>query len=239
MPPKSRRPKIPSEFYRAVDPLFLSLIALIGDQGELNKKSERDIREVQKQIDDLIRGVNSRLGERSDWVLARYAIVCWIDDVVINSECDGNNWWKNNPLERLLYPDELPDAAIKFFQKGDEAARLPGAEALSVFVVCLVLGFKGAYLDAEGDSNSPQYQRLKDIKCPPTRAEWLDQKRARLKKLRERRPEPEPEPIVGDPTPLMGSQLLIQRGLLAVVLSVVAGYVYFFVFQSTQAKLGQ
>lgn len=77
---------------------------------------------------------------------AKYAFCAAVDETVLSSRMDIRDTWERHPLQLALFGDQL--AGEHFFDKL-EAARNGGASrinALEIFHMCLLLGFKGRYL---------------------------------------------------------------------------------------------
>ncbi|MDR2925058.1 MAG: type IVB secretion system protein IcmH/DotU [Azoarcus sp.] len=77
---------------------------------------------------------------------AKYAFCAVVDEAVLTSQTDIREQWECRPLQLALFGDQL--AGEHFFDKL-EAARNSGAarlNALEVFHMCLLVGFKGRYL---------------------------------------------------------------------------------------------
>ena len=92
-------------------------------------------------------GAEARLGQRPDWQLAKYALVSWIDEVMLEAPWDGHAWWNENVLEVEMFNQRL--AHEDFYLRARDAGSLPQRDALEVFYVCVVLGFRGLYRDPE------------------------------------------------------------------------------------------
>jgi type VI secretion system protein ImpK len=74
----------------------------------------------------------------------RYALVCWLDDIMIA----GTAWkeeWTGFTLEQALYGTR--DRAWQFWFQADRAAREGRTDALEAFFLCAMLGFRGEKLD--------------------------------------------------------------------------------------------
>jgi len=76
----------------------------------------------------------------------KYAFCAAIDEAVLSSQMNIRASWERRPLQLILFGDQL--AGEHFFDKL-EAARNGGGHrinALEVFHMCLLIGFKGRYL---------------------------------------------------------------------------------------------
>lgn len=77
---------------------------------------------------------------------AKYALCAAIDETILSTPNPIRDIWERRPLQLALFGDQL--AGEHFFDKVDNA-RNGGASrinALEVFHMCLLLGFKGKYL---------------------------------------------------------------------------------------------
>jgi type VI secretion system protein ImpK len=130
------------KFSEAVDPIFLHVLRLLEriDRGET--PSAKDERQHIRGWIDQAEGI---LGQGQDWQLAKYALVARIDEVLIEAKWDGRNWWNENALEQELFSGRR--AYHHFYLQAKEASGLPKRDALEVFYVCVVLGFRGLYRD--------------------------------------------------------------------------------------------
>ena len=88
------------KFAKAVDNVFLGVLDLlerIERNQSINVSDERT--RIQKRIDN----AEAQLGSTQDWQLAKYALVSWIDSMLIGAPWDGNTWWENNPLVSIPF----------------------------------------------------------------------------------------------------------------------------------------
>lgn len=81
---------------------------------------------------------------------ALFAVVAWIDEVVMCSTWSGAAAWRRQPLQKALF--NTTTGGVEFFSRldklrgGDDAVR-------EVYFLCLTLGFKGCYANG-GDDRS-------------------------------------------------------------------------------------
>ncbi len=130
-------------FAQAVDPIFMYTLALLDRIGRAAKPIPQEER---ARIRALIDDAEARLGSMTEWELAKYAMVSWIDEMLIDAFWDGREWWSNNILEIELFNSR--QCHELFFLKAQQASALSGRDALEVFYVCVILGFRGLYHDA-------------------------------------------------------------------------------------------
>ncbi|MCR4414137.1 MAG: DotU family type IV/VI secretion system protein [Thermoguttaceae bacterium] len=133
------------EFASAVDPVFLYVLDLL-DRIERGEPIARD--EERIHLRALLERVESAAGQGPDARLAKYALVCWIDELLILlAPWEHREWWKNNSLEWELFKTQL--RAEKFFTDAKDAAGQRQKNALEVFYLAVVLGFRGLYGDED------------------------------------------------------------------------------------------
>lgn len=129
-------------FAQAVDPIMLHVLGMlerISHDERLNPQDER------AQLRALIDRAEAVVGSTPDWEQAKYALASWIDEVLVDTAWDGSEWWSNNPVEVELFQTRLCNE--QFYLRAQQASTLPSRDALEVFYVCVVLGFRGLYRD--------------------------------------------------------------------------------------------
>jgi type VI secretion system protein ImpK len=194
-------------FAKAVDPIFLCVLDLL-ERIEQNKPIV--INEERSRIQRHIDNSEMKLGNTPDWELAKYAMVSWIDSMLIGSPWSGSNWWENNPLERTYFFGR--NAFTQFFTKAKEASMLTNKDALEVYYLCVVLGFRGFY----NEPTAAQY--ASQMGLPPRLEEWANQTAASIQ-IGLGRPQIENSPIVGDGAPpLDGKSRLVTMSLVGTAL---------------------
>ncbi len=127
-------------FAQAVDPIMLHVLERISHDERLSPQDERS------QLRAWIDRAEAVVGATPDWELAKYALAAWIDEVLVDTAWDGAEWWSNNPVEVELFQTRLCNE--QFYLRAQQASTLPSRDALEVFYVCVVLGFRGLYRDA-------------------------------------------------------------------------------------------
>lgn len=208
-------------FASAVDPIFLAVLDLLdrirGNQP-LEPATERE------SLQNRFREAEAQLGTSRSWEIAKYGLTGWIDDVMISAPWDGRSWWENNSLEFAFF--KTRDRATEFFVRAQQAAELPKRDALEVFYVCVVLGFRGLYGLSEAVFLADQ------LKIPPNVEDWA-KRTARSIQLGQGRPafDGGEHPGLGAPA-LEGKFQLVGAALMAVVLSSFAIVLGYFLFLS-------
>ena len=123
---------------------FYMLILL--SQRNIPKDPDEFSGNIQKFLDQFERAAKKSNFAAEDIFDAKYAFCAAIDEAVLSSQMNIRASWERRPLQLLLFGDQL--AGEHFFDKL-EAARNGGASrinALEVFHMCLLIGFKGRYL---------------------------------------------------------------------------------------------
>jgi type VI secretion system protein ImpK len=204
-------------FAAAVDPIIeyvLDILERIGRNEVVDAAEERE------RLRNRFRAAEAEVGEKPGWALAKYALVAWIDDMLIEAPWDGRNWWENNSLEFAYF--KTRDRATQFFLKAKESAEMSQRDALEVFYLCVVLGFRGLYGLSESSFLAEQLQLPTDVESWAKRTSQsiqLGQGRPRLSGTA--------RPGVGAP-PLEGKFQLVGTSLVTVVLATFTIVVAFF-----------
>jgi type VI secretion system protein ImpK len=204
-------------FASAVDPIFAHVLDVLD---RLSQNESVDAEEERDEIRNRFRTAEAEIGEKPGWLLAKYALVAWIDDMLIEAPWEGRNWWENNSLEFAYF--KTRDRATQFFLKAKESGEMSQRDALEVFYICVVLGFRGLYVRSEAAFMAEQLQMPTDVESWAKRtsqAIQLGQGRPRLSGSA--------RTAVGAP-PLEGKFLLVSTTLLTVVLVTFTTVVAFF-----------
>ncbi|MGD9853921.1 MAG: DotU family type IV/VI secretion system protein [Planctomycetaceae bacterium] len=145
------------DFAASVDPVFRLVLDLLD---RMAAGEAFDPQFVQRRILDRLEQADAAVGATRDWELARYALVSWIDEVLLDTEWSGRNWWSNNVLEAELF--RTRDCSTRFYACAEEARGLVGSQALEVFYDCVVLGFRGMYRSHETAQSLSDHDGLSD-----------------------------------------------------------------------------
>jgi type VI secretion system protein ImpK len=74
----------------------------------------------------------------------RYALACWLDEIfIVDSRWDAQ--WNEHKIEEALY--RTNDRAWTFWEQAKLAEARQGTDALEVFYLCVMLGFRGDLRD--------------------------------------------------------------------------------------------
>jgi type VI secretion system protein ImpK len=142
----------------------------------------------------------------------RYALTCWLDEIIIQDDIPWKSQWNEQKLEESDALFHTNDRAWKFWEQAKLAAARSLRDAQEVFYLCVLLGFRG---NKEGSPDQLQ--------------EWRQAAEAQLEE-RSFTPPPEVKPKYRMRR-LRGArakkQMLVFAIVSAVVLLVSAGFVIF------------
>ena len=152
-------------FSLAVDPIFKYVLDLLD---AIHRDEHPNPLDQRLAIRGLLEHAEAILGRRREWELACYAIVAWIDEMLVDSSWNGAEWWSNNVLEVELFNSRL--CFEEFYIRAKQAAMLAQRDALEVFYLCMMLGFRGLYRDPAVAQSFIEANNL-----PPDLETWASQ----------------------------------------------------------------
>lgn len=131
---------------------FMDIIAYVAYFNRLCDTQQLSYEQVNTEISGLISASQEIMTRESlnieDFDKARFAVVAWADETIMNSRWNEKDKWQQNLLQRRYY--QISDAGEIFF---DHLNKL-GAhqrDVREVYYLCLVIGFKGQYCHAGDD----------------------------------------------------------------------------------------
>lgn len=143
-----------NEFGQRVYPVIRHVLNVLSEIRQ--EDSSPDPQLVATELRTLLAQFDVQGGRRKEYLLARSALVYWIDEVLVNSDWEYAGYWSNNTLERSYFDSR--ERAFQFFQKAEAARSLENLDTLETFFLCACFGFEGVYRDGEvavhGDSKS-------------------------------------------------------------------------------------
>lgn len=118
---------------------------------ELRQGFERgehpDLQEVRSRLQGLLADAEQKASRSSrlanDLALAKFALVYWADEVLIDSSWSHAIDWRNHILEMHYYNERL--RASRFYERAAQAEGLASTDPLEVFYFAVALGFRGDY----------------------------------------------------------------------------------------------
>jgi type VI secretion system protein ImpK len=205
------------KFAHAVDPIMLHILSVLDRIAREERLSPQDER---LRIRTLIDQAEAMLGSSQDWQLAKYAICSWADEMLVDAPWDGRDWWSNNVLEVEIFNTRT--CYEQFYERAKEASSLTSRDALEVYYVCVVLGFRGVYRDPELAIYS-----IQNLGLPPDVESWAKQASMSVR-LGQGRPQMngKRKEISGAP-PQRGRMVLLWSGLSMILVAAVS-VVYLF-----------
>lgn len=165
-------------FASAVDPVFRQGLVLLdriqrGDTLDPQVEQQRLLAHLEQG--DIV------AGSSHEWRLAQYALVSWLDEMLVDTPWSGQDWWSNNVLEMSLF--QTRNCFERFYVLAGEAAESSRRDALHVFHDCVVLGFRGLFRDS---LLVPELTRRHGL--PPDVFEWLRRAQLSIRIGEDRRP---------------------------------------------------
>jgi type VI secretion system protein ImpK len=201
-------------FSRAVDGVFVYVIDLLS-RIEIDESINHA--EEKTQIQSLIDWAEGAVGSCEGWILAKFALVAWIDEVLTQAPWKAREWWDARRLEQDYFEPLGQDAGVQFFQKAREAAECAAQDALEVFYVCVMLGFRGVYGSKDGSEYAEQYDLDKTLDA------WIERTAIAVRSAAERhKTSAVPEAGNGAPEPLAARFQFVGMALLTLILAVAA-----------------
>jgi type VI secretion system protein ImpK len=196
------------KFAQAVDPIFLYVLALLE---RISREENLSPQEERVRIRTLIDQAEATLGTGGEWELAKYAFVSWIDEMLVDALWDGREWWSNNVLEIDLF--NTRQCNEQFFIKAQQASTQPGRDALEVYYVCVILGFRGLYHDASTSAEIAQALNL-----PLELKDWTRQTALSIRLGQGRPPLADPGREIPGAPPLRSRAMVVWPWLTALLL---------------------
>jgi type VI secretion system protein ImpK len=208
------------QFAQAVDPIFLAMLDLLDQIGQNQPVSPQNERYRLVAAVDHAEGA---LGGGVEWELAKYALVSWIDEMLVETPWSGRDWWSNNVLEVQYFSTRLCNE--RFYTKAQEASGQSRRDALEVFYNCVILGFRGLYRDPNLASSLTAANGL-----PPDLLSWTKQTAMAIRLGQGRPPLPRPRREIQGVAPLGRRSSVVWSCAIAVMLLLVnIGYLLLYV----------
>ena len=108
------------EFAEIVDPIVTSGLDILD---RIERAEPIDVQREHSQIQEKINQGDLKFGASDVWSKAKYALVAWLDEQMIDAPWEGSKWWENNVLERKYFFDRR--AYDDYFPQAKRAAELP------------------------------------------------------------------------------------------------------------------
>ena len=203
------------EYAESIDPVFMRVLGLLE---QIDRDEPVSAENERVAIRSYLAQAEGRVGQRTDWELTKYALVSWIDEVLIQAKWEGRSYWVNNTLEWEEF--RSADCAEQFFKKAKEATALPNRDALEVFYICMVLGFRGLYRDRDAAAALAE-----PLGLPPALETWAKQVSMAIHLGQGRPSIPNESEPIGGVFPLEGQFQLIWAVFVTMIIAAVTGVV--------------
>lgn len=160
------------------------------------------------------------------WELAKFALAAWADDMLISAPWAGSVWWNNNTLQHAFF--QTSDGGTQFFSKAYDAREHGRSDALEVYYLCVVLGFRGVF---GGDVDVHGYPE--EYRLPASLEEWT-KRAASAVQLGAGRPPINTtlRPLEGAP-PLYGKMAMLKWAMVAVCLGAISVMAAYYLYDNT------
>jgi type VI secretion system protein ImpK len=160
----SRRTQSANDLVGFAAPIFDLILRLkagiVQPSNDLRPKVSALLQEFEE------RSVRHRFSEKLVQV-AKFALASFVDETVLTNNFPLKEEWEKYPLQLELFGEQL--AGNKFYDKLESMLRQIDvtADAVEVYYVCMLLGFKGRYAVYEQDKLLSTMQRTADalVKC--------------------------------------------------------------------------
>jgi type VI secretion system protein ImpK len=128
--------------------MFVDIIAYVVYFLKTSSKRQSPYDQVRAQILQLLSESQRRSADfpPEDYEQARFAICAWIDEAVMNSSWNEITTWQREPLQLKFY--QTTNAGELFFERLNNLA-VHQNDVREVYYLCLAMGFKGRYGNAE------------------------------------------------------------------------------------------
>jgi type VI secretion system protein ImpK len=130
---------------------FIDLIAYVAYFNKKAATRQPHFDQVKANILRLLTESQARMGQgnfsQEDFDLARFAVIAWVDETILNSSWNEKDKWQREQLQRVYH--QTTDAGEIFFDRLNSIGPHQ-RDVREVYYLCLAMGFKGRYIH-EGD----------------------------------------------------------------------------------------
>lgn len=138
------------ELMQQVYPFFVKALELAQQlrqsPNQLNLQTEQtalvNLLGSEFELQRLAPASNSVGSQAKQFLGVRYALVCWVDELFI-VDSPWSQLWNERKLEATIY--RTNDRAWRFWDQAQMAMTQESNDALEVFYLCVMLGFRGEY----------------------------------------------------------------------------------------------
>jgi type VI secretion system protein ImpK len=131
-----------------ISEMFVDVIAFVVYFLKTPSRRQSPYDQVRARILQLLEESQKRAADFApeDYDQARFAICAWIDEAVMNSSWNDRSAWQREPLQLKFY--QTTNAGELFFERLNNIA-VHQNDVREVYYLCLSMGFKGRYGNAE------------------------------------------------------------------------------------------
>lgn len=165
------------ELALAIDGVFIQMADLLA---RIDRKDIVDRLDERSLLLGRMQKASTAMTGREDWPHIQYALVAWIDDVLSDVDWQGRDQWAYYRLEFEFFQSR--EADVRFFMKADEVATRGLLDALEVYYICVQLGFRGFFREADAE------HRAKELGLPVSLLDWLKRTSQRIRRASDRPP---------------------------------------------------
>jgi type VI secretion system protein ImpK len=158
---------------------LVSYVLLFCRSPQAQQRTFTDLNgDIERLLADELQLVRRHDVPKADYETARFAVVAWIDEMILRYTQDANRelaqQWKRSPLQVRLY--NTANAGEEFY---DRLAALSPAqkEIREIYYLCLCLGFRGRYYDESQEFKLVQLRRELSQHLPDQVPELLELER--------------------------------------------------------------
>ena len=130
---------------------FIDIVAYVAYFTKRAATKQFGFDQVKADIQRLLSESQNKMTQgnfsQEDYDLARFAIVAWVDETILNSDWEEKNRWQREQLQRIYY--QTTDAGEIFFERLNSIG-IHQRDVREVYYLCLAMGFSGRYIH-EGD----------------------------------------------------------------------------------------
>jgi type VI secretion system protein ImpK len=101
-------------------------------------------------LGDMRPGESGVFSARTGFMGIRYALACWLDEIFILDSA-WKDQWNGNSMESTLYKSR--ERATEFWIQAERSQTRPTKDALEVYYLCVMLGFRGEMIEKPAELN--------------------------------------------------------------------------------------
>ncbi|MEJ7617381.1 MAG: type IVB secretion system protein IcmH/DotU [Pyrinomonadaceae bacterium] len=137
-----RRSRSDNELVNLTAPVLNVVLQLRAGQIKPSNDLRRTFAELLKEMEE--RGATLRYADQQIQS-AKFALAAFIDETMLTADFPLRDEWEKVPLQLEYFGEHL--AGIKYFDRLEELLKNPeaNADAIEVYYLCLLLGYKGKY----------------------------------------------------------------------------------------------